>query len=161
MVKKMKVGDTIPDFTLRNQNKELVQLYDIKDKMILLSFHPLAWTGVCAKQMQSLEENFDEFEELDVVPLGISVDSDPTKKAWAESLGIENTMLLSDFWPHGDLAKRLDIFDEQKGVSKRVNILVAENKEILFMKIYEMSVVPKLDEITEFIRKERRKGREI
>jgi peroxiredoxin len=157
----MKVGDTIPDFTLRNQNKEFFQFYDVKDKMILLSFHPLAWTGVCAKQMQSLEENFEELTELDVLPLGISVDSDPTKKAWAESLGIEKTMLLSDFWPHGDLAKKLGIFDEKKGVSKRVNILVAENKEILFMKIYEMSVVPKLDEITEFIRKERRKGREI
>ena len=157
----MKVGDTVSDFSLRNQNKEFFQLNDVKDKMILLSFHPLAWTGVCAKQMQSLEKNYDELTELNVVPLGISVDSDPTKKAWAESLGIEKTMLLSDFWPHGDLAKKLGIFDEEKGVSKRVNILLAENKEILFMKIYEMSVVPNLDEITEFIKKEKRKGREI
>ena len=157
----MKVGDTVPDFTLRNQSKEFFQLNNVKDKMVLLSFHPLAWTGVCAKQMQSLEENYDELTRLNVVPLGISVDSDPTKKAWAESLGIEKTMLLSDFWPHGDLAKKLGIFDEEKGVSKRVNILLAENKEILFMKIYEMSVVPNLDEITDYIRKERRKGREI
>ena len=157
----MKVGDVIQDFTLRNQNKEFFQFYDIKDKLTLLSFHPLAWTGVCAKQMQSLEENFEELADLNVLPLGISVDSDPTKKAWAESLGIKKTMLLSDFWPHGDLAKKLGIFDEKKGVAKRVNILVAENKEILFMKIYEMSVVPNLDEITEFIRKERKKGREI
>ncbi|MCG3227683.1 MAG: redoxin domain-containing protein [Candidatus Heimdallarchaeota archaeon] len=157
----MKVGEIIPDFTLKNQNNEKFRLYDIKDKMVLLSFHPLAWTGVCAKQMQSLENNFDELSDLGILPVGISVDSDPTKRAWAEELGIEKTQLLADFCPHGGLAKKIGILDEQKGVSKRVNILVAENKEILFMKIYEMSTVPNLDEVTEFVRKERRKGREL
>ena len=79
----MKVGEIIPDFTLKNQNNEKFRLYDIKDKMVLLSFHPLAWTGVCAKQMQSLENNFDELSDLGILPVGISVDSDPTKRAWA------------------------------------------------------------------------------
>lgn len=157
----MKVGDIIPDFSLKNQNNEKFHFYDIKDKMILLSFHPLAWTDVCAKQMQSLEENFDVLSNFGVLPVGISVDSDSTKKAWAEELGIEKTQLLADFWPHGNLAKKLGILDEQKGVSSRVNILVAENKEILFMKIYELSVVPNIDEITDFIKRERRKGREL
>ena len=40
----------------------------------LLSFHPLAWTEVCAKQMQSLEANFEAFQSLNTVPLGLSVD---------------------------------------------------------------------------------------
>ena len=151
----------VPNFELIDHNGEIFNLNDVKDKMVLLSFHPLAWTGVCAKQMQSLEENYDTFNDLNVLPVGISVDSDPTKKAWAKELGIEKTRLLSDFWPHGELAKNLGIFIDDKGVAKRANILVAKNKEILFMKIYEMSTLPKLDEITDFIRKERKKGREI
>jgi len=157
----VKVGDVIPDFTLIDQNREEFRLYDVLDKMVLLSFHPLAWTGVCAKQMQSLESNKEEFADLGVEAVGISVDSNATKKAWAKELDIEDTKLLADFWPHGDVAKMLGIFDEDKGTSKRTNVLIARNKEILWMKIYEMSTLPQLDEITEFIKKERRKGREI
>ncbi len=157
----MKIGDTVPNFTLKDQNREEFELYDIKDKMVLLSFHPLAWTGVCAKQMQSLENAKSEFDELDVIAVGVSVDSDPTKKAWAEELGIKETQLLADFWPHGELSSTLGVFQDDKGVSKRANILVGKNKEIVFMKVYEMSTVPNLDEITDFIRKERKKRREL
>ena len=157
----MKIGEIVPNFELIDHNGDKFNLYDVKNKMVLLSFHPLAWTGVCAKQMQSLEEKYDTLNDLNVLPVGISVDSDPTKKAWAKVLGIEKTRLLSDFWPHGELAKNLGIFIDDKGVAKRANILVAKNKEILFMKIYEMSTLPKLDEITDFIKKERKKGREI
>lgn len=157
----MKVGDKIPNFKLNDQNNEEFNLYDIKDKMILLSFHPLAWTGVCTKQMQSLEDYREEFSSLDVIPIGVSVDSSPSKKAWAEAIGISETRLISDFWPHGELSKSLGLFIPEKGVSKRANILVSKDKEILFMKLYEMSTVPNLDEITDFIQKERKKRREI
>jgi len=34
----------------------------------------------------------------------MSVDTVPSKKAWAKELGIKNTGLLSDFWPHGEVA---------------------------------------------------------
>ena len=157
----MKVGDIIPDFVLKDQKNEEFNLYDIQDKMVLLSFHPLAWTGVCTKQMQSLEDYKDELDSLGVLAVGISVDSSPSKKAWAESIGVHNTKLISDFWPHGEVSKSLDLFLPEKGVSKRANVLVAKNKEILFMKIYDMSSIPNLDEITEFIKRERSKGREL
>ena len=157
----MKVGDKIPNFILKDQNNEEFNLYDIKDKMVLLSFHPLAWTGVCTKQMQSLDDYKDEFGSLDVLAVGVSVDTVPSKKAWAESIGVSETRLISDFWPHGEVSKTLDLFIPEKGVSKRATILVAKDKEVLFMKVYEMSTVPNFDEVTEFIRKEREKGREL
>lgn len=157
----MQLGDIVPDFTLKDQNNEDFNLYDIKDKLVLLSFHPLAWTGVCAKQMQSLESAKSELDDLDVMAVGVSVDTIPSKKAWAENLDIKDTPLLADFWPHGALAKSLGFFNEDKGVSNRVNVLVGKNKEIVFMKIYEMSTVPNFDEITSFIKKERKKGREL
>ena len=157
----MQLGDIVPDFTLKDQNNEDFNLYDIKDKLVLLSFHPLAWTGVCAKQMQLLESSKSEFDDLDVIAVGVSVDSIPSKKAWAENLGIKETKLLADFWSHGALAESLGLFNEDKGISNRANILVGKNKEIVFMKIYEMSTVPNFDEITSFIKKERNKGREL
>lgn len=157
----MQIGDIVPNFTLKDQNNNEFNLYDVKDKMVLLSFHPLAWTGICARQMQSLETAKDELEELGVIAAGISVDSSPTKKAWAEELGIKSTPLLADFWPHGKLAKDLGLFIDEKGTSRRANVLVGKNKEIVYMKIYEMSTLPNIDEITDYIKKERTKGREL
>ncbi|MFC1860586.1 redoxin domain-containing protein, partial [Chloroflexota bacterium] len=81
-------GEKAPDLTLKDQNSDEFKLSAEKGKRVLLSFHPLAWTNICAKQMQSLEANTDIFASLNVIPIGISIDSVPTKKAWADSLRI-------------------------------------------------------------------------
>jgi peroxiredoxin len=78
---RIKVGEKFGDFTLKNQLDLEVNTEGLEDKKILLSFHPLAWTSVCAKQMQSLEDYYEVFEELNTVPLGISIDTSPSKKA--------------------------------------------------------------------------------
>jgi peroxiredoxin len=111
-------GETAPDFTLKNHNGEEFKLSDYRGKKVLLSFHPLAWTDICAKQMQSLEENADTFTSLNTVAAGINVDPLPSKKAWAETLGIKKIRLLSDFWPHGEVAGFYGIFRE-KTASRR------------------------------------------
>jgi peroxiredoxin len=64
----MKVGENAPDFVLKDQNGEDFRLSDFRGKKVLLSFHPLAWTGICEKQMKALEENHERFEDLNVVP---------------------------------------------------------------------------------------------
>ncbi|MEJ5230445.1 MAG: redoxin domain-containing protein, partial [Pseudothermotoga sp.] len=109
----LQLGSLAPDFALKDQDGNLVKLSDLKGKKVLLSFHPLAWTSVCANQMKSLEENYDTFEKLKTVPLGLSVDPVPSKKAWAESLNLKKLKILSDFWPHGEGAKLYDIFREK------------------------------------------------
>lgn len=78
---------------------------DFRGKKVLLSFHPLAWTSVCEKQMKALDERYDELEDLNVVPVGISVDSVPSKLAWSDHMGLRKLRILSDFWPHGEVAK--------------------------------------------------------
>ncbi|HKK09561.1 MAG TPA: redoxin domain-containing protein, partial [Bacteroidales bacterium] len=86
----------------------------LEGKRTLLSFHPLAWTSVCEIQMRSLDVKHAEFEKLGVIPYGISVDSVPCKKAWAESLGISKTNMLSDFWPHGEIAEKFGVFNTEE-----------------------------------------------
>ena len=143
----LKVGDMAPDFVLKDQNSEEFKLSGTRGRRVLLSFHPLAWTKVCAQQMQSLEENNNALESLNTVPVGISVDSIPTKKAWAENLGIKNVRLLSDFWPHGQVAQLYGVFIEEKGFSQRANIIVDGNGKIAFVKVYEISQLPDIQEI--------------
>ena len=140
-------GEDAPDFILKDQNGKEFRLSDFKGKRILLSFHPLAWTPVCADQMRSLEKNWKMFEELSTVAFGINVDPAPSKKAWAESLGIMNVRLLSDFWPHGEVAKLYGLFRENEGFSERANIIINIDQKIEFVSIYEITEMPDIDEI--------------
>ena len=146
--KVLDVGTKVRNFSLKDQNQHIFQLADCKGQNVLLSFHPLAWTPVCAKQMQALEKNNKVFKKLNTVAVGISVDSVPCKSAWAKSLKISKTSLLADFWPHGGLAKALGIFREE-GFSERANIIVDKNGRIAFKKIYPIAQLPDIDEIIE------------
>src|SRR3990172_8086036 len=146
----VKTGVAAKDFTLSDQDNKEVKLSDFKGKKVVLSFHPQAWTKVCAEQMQSLEKNHSRFEELNTVALGISVDTVPSKNAWAKQLGIKVTRLLSDFWPHGEVAQLYGIFRENDGTSERANIVVDEKGKIVFVKVYGQ--LPDIEEIIEVLK---------
>ena len=150
--KVLEVGVSAKDFTLSDQNGQAFRLSEFKGKKIVLSFHPLAWTSICATQMQDLEKNADQFEKSNTVAVGVSVDSVPCKKAWADSLGIKGTRLLADFWPHGDVAKSFGVFRAENGFSERCNIIVDEKGKILFVKIYPIKQLPDIKEILDIIK---------
>jgi peroxiredoxin len=150
--RRVKVGDMAPDFVLKDQDGKDFKLSDQKGKRVLLSFHPLAWTDVCAKQMVSLEQNYATFESLRTVPVGLSVDAGPSKKAWADNLGIKRLALLADFWPHGEVAKLFDIFRDKNGFSERANIIVDEGGKIVFFKTYPISQLPDVNELIEALK---------
>ncbi len=143
----VKAGDKAKEFMLNDQDEKEIHLSDYKGKKVLLSFHPLAWTKVCAEQMKALEKNLARFEELNTVALGLSVDTVPSKKAWAKELGIKKTRLLSDFWPHGEVARSYGIFREKEGVSERANIIVDEKGQVVFVRVYPISQLPDIEEI--------------
>ena len=149
---RLKNGDVAPDFVLRDQSGKEFKLSDFRGKRVLLSFHPAAWTRVCSLQMQSLEANKDVFESLNTVAVGVSVDTIPSKRAWAKELGITSTRLLADFWPHGHVAKLYGIFRENDGISERANIILDEAGKVVFFKIYEISQLPDIQEVISFLR---------
>jgi peroxiredoxin len=149
--KRLMVGNKAPGFELKDHQGNLFRLSEFKGKKVVLSFHPLAWTSVCAKQMLSLEEHTPEFAQANTVAVGISIDSSPSKKAWAAELGIGKTRLLADFWPHGKVAQEYCIFRDQDGVSERANIVVDEEQTIVFIKIYELSQLPDISEVLRFV----------
>jgi peroxiredoxin len=97
--------------------------------------------------MGSLEENFDRYNRLNTVALGIGVDSVPSNKAWAKSLNIERTRLLSDFWPQGEVAKLYGVFRDKDGFSERANIIIDENQVVVFAKLYPIQQLPDTEEL--------------
>jgi peroxiredoxin len=147
------VGDKAKNFTLLDQNGKEFRLSKFRGKRVLLSFHPMAWTSVCAEQMKSLEKNKKAFDSLNTIAVGVSTDTVPSKKAWAENLGIKNTRLLSDFWPHGKVAKAYGLFRKNDGVSERANLIVDEKGSVAFIKVYPISKLPDIDEIIGILKK--------
>ncbi|MGQ9582818.1 MAG: redoxin domain-containing protein [Thermoplasmatota archaeon] len=141
------MGDIAPDFRLMDHRGREVSLSGLRGRRVLLSFHPLAWTGVCARQMKGLERSHARFRELNTVPLGISVDSAPSKRAWARALGIKRLQLVSDFWPHGGYARQLGLFIEEKGFSSRANVLLDESGRVVWVRVYPIPQLPDIREV--------------
>lgn len=154
-MKKIAVGDIAPDFVLKDNRVQDVKLSDYRGKKVLLAWHPLAWTGVCANQMKALEDNLPEFEKNNTVPLGMSIDSYPSKNAWAKELGIANVKLLADFWPHGKVAQDYGLFLEDKGFSERANVLIDEAGKVIWVKTYDIPELPDIEEILSKVRGEK------
>lgn len=152
MIERIVVGEKSRNFSLKDQNGTSFQLSDFMGRRVLLSFHPLAWTSVCADQMKSLEENNDLLKSLNTTAMGISVDSVPCKKAWAASLGIVKTALLADFWPHGGVSQIYGMFRDKEGFSERANVLVDENGVIAFVRVYELRQLPDIGDIVGIIK---------
>src|SRR2546422_7318538 len=120
----LKVGDTAPDFTLPDQNGNKVTLSSFRGKKnVVLVFHPLAFTSVCTVQMPGYSKERQSFEGLDAQVLGLSVDSAPAHKAWAEQIGGIDYPLLAGFLAPGEGAEKYGIL-RAEGDSERATVVI-------------------------------------
>jgi peroxiredoxin len=69
------------------------------------------------------------------------VDSTATNAAWANSLGVENIPLLSDFWPHGQVAQRYGVLREH-GFTERAIFVVDKKGVIRYIDIHDIDEQP-------------------
>lgn len=148
----LKVGQPAPDFELQGQGEEKVKLSDMRGQKVVISFHPLAFTNVCTRQMLDLELNQGKLEEAGAKAVAINVDQPHAKRAWADAIGVKKTPLLSDHWPIGEVAKKYNNFNEQGGFSGRAVYIVDEEGNLAWQKQYEGGEVPDFDEILEAVK---------
>lgn len=116
-------GDPAPDFTLPDTHGTPVRLADLRGAPVLVVFFPFAFSGTCTSELCELRDNIEDFEESGVRILGITCDSVFSLRAWAQVEGIDFE-LLSDFWPHGDVARAYGVLDENDGLAVRGSFLV-------------------------------------
>ncbi|HEY7499971.1 MAG TPA: peroxiredoxin [Vicinamibacterales bacterium] len=146
-------GDIAPDFELRSHRGGTVKLSDFRGKRrVVIAFHPLAFTPVCAAQMCAYQRDLERFDSLDAAVLGISIDAQPAKAAWAQTLGPIAFDLLSDFYPHGDVARKFGVFRERDGISDRAIFVVDKEGKIAWAKTYDIPEQPKNDELLAVLR---------
>ena len=120
----LSLGGPAPDFTLRDQFGQDVRLSSYRGtKAVVIFFYPYAFSGVCTGEMAGIRDRLDEFLTFDTEVLAISCDPVYALRAFADQDGL-NFPLLSDFWPHGDVSRSFDVFDEKKGCSRRSSYVV-------------------------------------
>ena len=118
------VGSVAPDFTLKNQFGEEVNLSDFRGKKnVVLVFFPLAFTGICTGELCEIRDRVEVFQSEEVQVLGISCDSSATHKVFATAESLDYP-LLSDFWPHGAVSELYGVFNESFGFAIRGTFII-------------------------------------
>ena len=126
------VGDLAPDFVLRDQNNEQVQLSSFRgEKAVLIVFYPFAFTNICTGELNRVRDELETFQNDDVQVLTISCDSPYSHKIFSEREGFAFP-LLADFWPHGAVAQAYGAFNEKIGVANRGTFLVDRDGVVRF-----------------------------
>jgi len=115
------LGPPAPDFTLASTSGTNVTLSGLRGKNVLLAFFPLAFTGVCTKEMCAFTEDYGRFQSANTVVLPISVDSVPTLKEFKakERIGVD---LLSDF--KREVSRAYGTLLEDKFFSNRAYVVI-------------------------------------
>ncbi len=126
------VGAVAPDFTLKDQNNQPVTLSGFRGRRnVLLVFFPLAFTGTCTGELCRIRDELPTFQNESHEVLAISVGPSPTHKVWASEQGYLFP-ILSDFWPHGEVARRYQVFNDKAGYPNRGTFVVDTSGLIRF-----------------------------
>ena len=142
---KVKVGEQAPDFTLPSLSGEKITLSQFRGrKNVVLSFVPAAWTPVCSDQWPGYNIARSLFEKNNAILLGITVDNIPTLYAWTKQMGKLWFPVLSDFWPHGEVAQRYGVL-RPEGVSERALIFIDRDGVIRDILVSDINVRPDLE----------------
>ena len=143
----VKVGDQAPLFTLPSISGEKVSLNQFQGKKnVALSFVPAAWTPVCSDQWPGYNIAKDIFNQYDAILLGITVDNIPTLFAWTNQMGKLWFPVLSDFWPHGAVAKKYGVL-RSNGVAERALFVIDKKGVIRYIDVHDINKRPPLEDL--------------
>ncbi|TAH05412.1 MAG: peroxiredoxin [Sphingobacteriales bacterium] len=136
---KLEKGQTAPHFTLHDTEKNKVSLADHQGKNVLLLFFPMAFTGVCTKELCSIRDNIALYNNANAQVLGISVDSPFTLAKFKQEQNL-NFPLLSDFNKEASEAYGAvyeDFIGWMKGVSKRSAFVIDSKGVVQYAEVLE------------------------
>lgn len=146
----IQIGQSAPDFTLRDTEKNVVTLSEHKGKNVLLLFFPLAFTGTCTKELCMTRDNIAAYNDLDATVFGISVDSLFSLKRYKEDQQL-NFTLLSDFNKTASAAYDSlyeHFYNDMDGVAKRSAFVIDKEGIVRYAEVLEnASDIPDFDAV--------------
>jgi peroxiredoxin len=117
------IGQPAPDFELYSQDRDQIGLEYLKGSKSLIVFMPFPFTGVCTAEACMLRDETAALKDLDAGVVIITTHAVPTNKKWADENGLEFPVL-SDFWPHGEVAQAYGTFNDKVGAANRYTFVL-------------------------------------
>lgn len=114
----LKQGDAAPDFTLKNEKGEDVNLSDLRGNKVALYFYPKDDTPGCTKQACSLRDNFSELEDAGIKVFGVSMDSEASHQKFISKYDLPFNLLIDE---NHEVADRYGSYGEKKFMGKTYN----------------------------------------
>ena len=151
----VEVGEAAPDFELKDQHGTPVRLSSFRGaKNVVLVFYPLAFSGVCTGELCAIRDEFPPRRQPqkplvvlnDVELLTVSVDSTFAHRAWADAEHFQFG-LLSDFWPHGEVARLYGVFDSDRGLAIRGTFIIDKDGVVRWKVV---NPIPQARDLTEY-----------
>ncbi|MCZ2814868.1 peroxiredoxin [Modestobacter sp. VKM Ac-2984] len=128
------VGDAAPEFSLPDQDKQVVSLSGLRGAPVLVVFYPFAFSGICTGELCQLRDELATYTDAGVQVVAISTDPTFSLKAFRAEQGF-GFPLLSDFWPHGETAQAYGVFNERAGMPLRGTFLVDAEGTLVFAEV--------------------------
>ena len=125
----LQIGDAAPAFELPNQDREMVSVDALKGRKSLIVFIPFPFTGICEGELCMIRDNMADLGHMDANVVAITVHAVPTNKAWADANHF-GFSVLSDYWPHGEVAKAYGAFNEAVGAANRFTFVLDEDATV-------------------------------
>lgn len=124
------VGDTAPDFTLRDQHGVEVHLAELLERTnVVVVFYPFAFSGICTGELDEIRDHLERFVSDDLQVVCVSCDAVYSLRAWADIQGYFFP-LLSDAWPHGEVAASYGVLNPATGAPIRGTFLVGRDGRV-------------------------------
>jgi peroxiredoxin len=134
-------GTPAPDFTLRATPDQTVSLSELRGHPVVLVFYPADWSPVCTDELAVFNQLLPEFQRMDTIVLGISVDGVWCHAAFADARHL-NFQLLSDFEPKGKVSREYGVYREKEGSSARATFVVDKDGVIAWREVSPTGINP-------------------
>ncbi len=119
------VGSPAPQFELYDQDRNLVSDASFRGRKALVVFIPFPFTGICDGESCLIRDNLAGLSDLGAGAVIITTHAVSTNKHWAEENSFDFPVL-SDYWPHGEVAREYGTFSEKGGVAYRSTFVLDE-----------------------------------
>jgi peroxiredoxin Q/BCP len=122
------VGTKAPSFTTIDDEGNTVSLSDFQGKIVVLYFYPKDDTPGCTKQAQSFRDQYEDYQDKDMVVLGVSRDDQASHQQFKEKYGLPFKLLVDT---DGAITKAYDV--DGGGYAKRVTYIIDGEGKITYV----------------------------
>lgn len=152
----VEAGQAVQDFELTNNKGEKVKLSDYRGKHVVLYFYPKDNTPGCTTEACDFRDNYESFQDLDAVILGVSPDSEESHKKFIDKHDLPFELLVDE---EKEVAEQFGVWQLKKKFGKEYmgivrSTFIIDKEGVLQKEFRDITVKGHVEEALNYIREE-------